>query len=88
MFKYRFWPVSNFIFAFQGKESPYLVRLKALDQEVLDIGREKFRLGLQIYKENIEKYGVNKWEDDYARDGEKEIQILGLVHLPSYIQYR
>lgn len=79
---------NNFIFAFQGKESPYLVRLKALDQEVLDIGREKFRLGLQIYKENIEKYGVNKWEDNYRRDGEGEIQILGLVNLPSYIQYR
>jgi len=79
---------NNFIFAFQGKESPYLVRLKALDQEVLEIGREKFRLGLQIYKENIDKYGVNKWEDNYRRDGEGAIQILGLVHLPSYIQYR
>lgn len=78
---------NNFIFAFQEKEAPYLVRLKTLDQEVLEIGREKFRLGLEIYKENIEKYGAEKWEDNYRRDGEGEIQILGLSNLPSYLQY-
>lgn len=79
---------NNFIFAFQEKESPYLVRLKALDQEVLEIGRDKFKLGLQIYKENIEKYGVEKWGDDYRRDGEGEIEVLGLAQFPSYIQYK
>jgi exodeoxyribonuclease VIII len=78
---------NNFIFAFQEKEAPYLVRLKTLSEEVLDIGRQKFRLGLEIYKENIEKYGVGKWEDNYRRGDEGEIQIMGLVNLPSYIQY-
>ncbi len=79
---------NNFIFAFQEKESPYLVRLKAFDEEVLNIGRDKFRLGLQIYKENIEKYGVKKWEDDYRRNDEQAIQIMGLFNLPTYIQYQ
>jgi len=78
---------NNFIFAFQEKEAPYLVRLKTLSEEVLDIGRQKFRLGLEIYKENIEKYGTERWEDNYRRKGEGEIEILGLVNLPSYIQY-
>lgn len=78
---------NNFVFAFQEKEAPYLVRLKSLDEDVLEIGRQKFRLGLEIYKENIEKYGVEKWEDNYRRKGEHEIEMLGLVNLPSYIQY-
>lgn len=79
---------NNFIFAFQEKED-LLVRLKTFNEEVNDWGRDLFRRGLQIYKQNIEKYGVNRWEDDYKRTpDEPDIEMLGFENLGQWIQYK
>lgn len=79
---------SNFIFAFQEKED-LLVRLKTFNEEVNNWGRDLFRRGLEIYKQNIEKYGVNRWEDDYKKTpDEPDIQMMGFEDLGSWLQYK
>jgi len=79
---------NNFIFAFQEKEAPYLVRLKTFNEEVSNWAGDKARRGLEIYKKNIEKFGEKRWEDDYKKEGENDIEMLGFEDLPQYIQYK
>jgi hypothetical protein len=81
-------PHSNFIFAFQEKED-LLVRLKTFREDVIESSRSLFKRGLFIYKENIEKYGVNPWQDNYKRTPEEpDIEMMGWEDLPGWIQYK
>lgn len=79
---------SNFIFAFQEKED-LLVRLKTFREDVVESSRDLFRRGLEIYKQNIEKYGAESWEDDYKKTPEEpDIEMMGWEDLPAWIQYK
>jgi len=80
-------PSSKFVFAFQEKED-LMVRLKMFREDVIESAEHLFRRGLDIYKTNIEKYGAERWEDDYKREGEGDIEILGWEDLPTWIQYK
>lgn len=81
-------PHHNFIFAFQEKEAPYLVRLKTFNEEISNWAGDKCRKGLEIYKKNFEKYGAERWCDDYKRAGENDIEMFGFEDLPAWIQYK
>ncbi|NBV06629.1 MAG: hypothetical protein EBS06_05275 [Proteobacteria bacterium] len=76
-----------FIFAFQEKDD-LMVRLKTFRQDVVESSRDLFQKGLQIAKNNFEKYGTNPWQDDYKKEGENDIEVLGWEDLPSWIQYK
>lgn len=56
---------NDFILLFQSKKRPYIPRALLLSDKLLEIGLSQFRLGLWIYKENIEKYGVGPWSAGY-----------------------
>lgn len=71
----------RFILVFQEKIAPYRIRCRNINQEVHDIAHDKIRFALDIYKSNIEKYGIDQWPDN--EDG--EIITLDLYDLP-YIQ--
>lgn len=58
---------NNFILLFQGKDAPYTPRPININDKVLAKAHEDFRLGLRIYKENIEKYGNSRWSNDQYR---------------------
>lgn len=79
---------SNFIFAFQDKED-LMVRLKTFNSDVVEGSTDLFRRGLRIYKDSIEKYGLEPWQDDYKRlPEEKDIEMLGWEDLPVWIQHK
>lgn len=56
---------NNFVLLFQTKKRPYIPRALRIDDRLLAIGHNQFRLGLKLYQENIEKFGVTKWSAGY-----------------------
>lgn len=77
-----------FIFAFQDKED-LMVRLKTFDEECVSLGNDLFRNALNIYKDNIEKYGASMWQDNYKRNpNDPDIEMIGLGNLPLSILYK
>lgn len=68
----------KFIFVFQEKNAPYRIRCKILDKEVHEIAEAKTERALDIYKQNIDKYGVKQWPDEE----DQEIKVLDLYDLP------
>lgn len=77
---------NNFIFIFQQKEAPYLVRNKSLNEELLEFGGQLFRHGLSIAKEHFDKYGADMWIDDPVNYASSE--YLGFEDLPARLQYK
>ncbi len=55
----------GFVLLFQMGKSPFVPRALRLDDRIMQTGHNQFRLGLQLYKENIEKYGSAPWSSGY-----------------------
>jgi hypothetical protein len=55
---------SQFALLFQGKNKPHTPRLVVINDNHIIKGHDYFRLGLEIYQENLEKYGTDRWSDD------------------------
>lgn len=67
----------GFVLLFQEKVEPYLYEAVRLSDDIMNIGYNSFRHGLDIYRENIEKYGADKWLR--PSDGVKDI---GMEYMP------
>lgn len=64
---------NNFILLFQNKKRPYTPRALRIDDPLLEIGLSHFRRGLQIYRENIDRYGIAPWSAGY--EGVEDLTI-------------
>lgn len=53
----------GFVLLFQEKKAPYQCEAVRLSDEILSRGHESFRNGLEIYKQHIERYGIEKWSN-------------------------
>lgn len=80
-FKQMFY--ETFVFVFQAKVAPYIARAEEFDQEIIAIGRERYREALRIFKENYEMHGSNKWPSGY----EGGVGLTTIDELPPKIQY-
>lgn len=77
---------NNFIFIFQQKEAPHLVRNKSFNEELVEYGEQLFRHGLNIAKEHFDKYGSDIWVDEPSNYNNSE--YLGFEDLPARLQYK
>lgn len=69
----------GFVLLFQEKKRPYLCESIRVPEQLMQKGYHDFRRGLDIYKENIERYGVSKWHSGIG--GVKNFD-------PSYMPYK
>lgn len=67
----------GFVLLFQEKKRPYLAEAVRLGQDIMDRGYNDFRLGLEIYKKNIERYGRDRWWS-----GVGGVKDLGMEYMP------
>lgn len=63
----------GFVLLFQMGKPPFVPRALRLDDRIMATGHSKFRLGLQLYKEHIDKYGSSPWSSGY--DGVEDILL-------------
>lgn len=75
-----------FIFLFQQKESPHLVRTKTFNEELEKFGADLYRYGLTVAKEHFDKFGTKIWSEDPSNYVSPE--ILGFEDLPARLQYK
>ena len=79
---------NNFIFAFQDKDD-LMVRLKTFGEDVIESSNDLINRALNIYKDSIEKYGLERWEDSYKLiENEPDIEMLCWEDLPNFAQYK
>jgi len=73
----------QFKFLFQEKAPPYITRPVTLACDILQASNVLFQTALNIYKMNIEKYGVRKWGSGYD-----ELEEIKGTDMPIYWIYK
>jgi hypothetical protein len=76
----------NFIFIFQQKDSPHLVRTKTFNEEVEEFGAQLYRYALDVAKKHFDTFGVITWSEDPQNYTSPE--YLGFDDLPARVQYK
>ncbi len=72
-------PYFKFRFLFQEKTAPYISRATTLACDILEQSDVLFQTALNIYKINLERYGVAEWGSGYD-----EIEEIKATDMPIY----
>lgn len=72
----------EFIFIFQEKKAPFLYRAVQVDPKIIELGQEKFRQAINLFKQYYDKYGANPWPS-----GLDSVEHLYIDDLPNKIFY-
>lgn len=76
-------PDYQFRFLFQEKTPPYISRPAILACDILQASDVLFQTALNIYKINMERYGVEKWGSGYD-----EVEEIRGTDMPTYWIYK
>ena len=72
----------RFVFTFQRKEPPYIIKTLEVADDIIEIGRQKMESAIDTYSECLRNYGTEPWPP-----GKDEIDLITLDDLPAGIFY-